>query len=78
MKFGLQIGYWGAEPPVGQRSWSPPPRNAVSIPCSLREAFDATPLAWLGSDTERIRLGTSVLQLSARTPTACAMAALTL
>src|SRR6202041_3875002 len=37
-----------------------------------------TPLAWWGSSTERVRLGTSVVQLSARTPTACAMAALTL
>src|SRR6202041_1440545 len=37
-----------------------------------------TPLAWWGSSTQRLRLGTSVVQLSARTPTACAMAALTL
>ena len=37
-----------------------------------------TPLAWWGSSTSRLRLGTSVVQLSARTPTACAMAALTL
>ena len=37
-----------------------------------------TPLAWWGSSTRRLRLGTSVVQLSARTPTACAMAALTL
>src|SRR5690606_26758112 len=37
-----------------------------------------TPLAWWGSATERVRLGTSVVQLSARTPTATAMHALTL
>jgi F420-dependent oxidoreductase-like protein len=37
-----------------------------------------TPLAWWGSATERVRLGTSVAQLSARTPTGCAMHALTL
>src|SRR6185312_13020148 len=37
-----------------------------------------TPLAWWGSSTQRVRLGTSVVQLSARTPTATAMAALTL
>ena len=37
-----------------------------------------TPLAWWGRETTRMRLGTSVIQLSARTPTACAMAALTL
>jgi F420-dependent oxidoreductase-like protein len=37
-----------------------------------------TPLAWVGAHTSKIRLGTSVVQLSARTPTATAMAALTL
>jgi F420-dependent oxidoreductase-like protein len=37
-----------------------------------------TPLAWIGSHTSRIRLGTAVCQLSARSPTAMAMAALTL
>ena len=37
-----------------------------------------TPLAWWGPRRRRMRLGTSVVQLSARTPTACAMAALTL
>jgi F420-dependent oxidoreductase-like protein len=37
-----------------------------------------TPLAWWGSHTERIKLGTGIVQMSARTPTATAMAALTL
>src|SRR5207245_11401257 len=36
-----------------------------------------TPLAWGGSQTPRVRLGTDLIQLSARTPTATAMAALT-
>jgi alkanesulfonate monooxygenase SsuD/methylene tetrahydromethanopterin reductase-like flavin-dependent oxidoreductase (luciferase family) len=37
-----------------------------------------TPLALWGARTSRIRLGTAICQLSARTPTALAMAALTL
>src|SRR6185312_4156737 len=37
-----------------------------------------TPLAWLGSRTSRLRLGTNILQMSARTPAATAMAAMTL
>jgi F420-dependent oxidoreductase-like protein len=37
-----------------------------------------TPLAWWGSQTRRIRLGTSICQISARTPAATAMAAITL
>lgn len=81
LSLGLQLGYWGAQPPP----------NLVTL---AREAerldFDSvwvaeswgndcfTPLAWIGSQTTRIRLGTAVAQLSARTPTACAMAALAL
>ena len=36
-----------------------------------------TPLAWIGAHTSKIRLGTAIVQLSARTPTATAMAART-
>lgn len=81
MRFGLQLGYWGATPPA----------NAGELVVAAEEAgFDAVfaaeswgsdafgPLAWWGSSTERVRLGTSVVQLSARTPAATAMHALTL
>jgi F420-dependent oxidoreductase-like protein len=37
-----------------------------------------TPLAWWGAHTSRIKLGTSIVQISARRPTATAMAAMTL
>lgn len=37
-----------------------------------------TPLAYLAAITERVKLGTSVVQLAARTPTATAMSAITL
>lgn len=81
MKLGLQLGYWGA---------APPDNHAELVAAAEDTGFDAvftaeawgsdayTPLAWWGSSTRRVRLGTSVVQLSARTPTACAMAALTL
>ncbi|MFI5780134.1 LLM class F420-dependent oxidoreductase [Nocardia sp. NPDC051570] len=81
MRFGLQLGYWGAQPPA----------NAPELVAAAEEiGFDAvftaeswgsdafTPLAWWGAATWRVRLGTSVVQMSARTPTATAMAALTL
>ncbi|WP_040817989.1 LLM class F420-dependent oxidoreductase [Nocardia jiangxiensis] len=81
MRFGLQLGYWGASPPV----------NAAQVVTAAEEVgFDAvftaeswgsdafTPLAWWGAATQRVRLGTSVVQMSARTPTATAMAALTM
>lgn len=37
-----------------------------------------TPLAWVGAMTEKIRLGTSIMQISARTPASAAMHAVTL
>jgi F420-dependent oxidoreductase-like protein len=37
-----------------------------------------TPLAWWGASTSTVRLGTNLLQISARTPAATAMAAMTL
>jgi F420-dependent oxidoreductase-like protein len=36
------------------------------------------PLAWYGAATKRIKLGTAIVQISARTPAATAMAAMTL
>ncbi|HSS12120.1 MAG TPA: LLM class F420-dependent oxidoreductase [Acidimicrobiales bacterium] len=81
MKLGLQLGYWGGQPPTDAMA---------KITEADRLGFDAvftaeswgsdcfTPLAWWGSHTLRIKLGTSIVQLSARTPTATAMAALTL
>src|SRR5690625_4342096 len=37
-----------------------------------------TPLAWWGASSARVRLGTGIAQMAARTPTATAMAAITL
>ncbi len=37
-----------------------------------------TPLAWIGAQTTKIKLGTSIMQISARTPAAAAMHAVTL
>jgi F420-dependent oxidoreductase-like protein len=37
-----------------------------------------TPLAWVGAQTSRIRLGTAIMQIPARTPAMCAMTAMTL
>src|SRR3990167_574784 len=38
----------------------------------------ATPLAWAGALTSRIRLGSGILQMPARTPASTAMTAMTL
>jgi len=81
MKLGLVWGYWAAQPPA----------NMVEITQEAeRVGFDSvwtaeswgsdafTPLTWLAAHTSTIKLGTGVVQLSARTPVATAMAAMTL
>lgn len=81
MKLGLQLGYWGAQPPENHGELVAAAEAAGFDAVFTAEAWGSdayTPLAWWGSSTQRVRLGTSVVQLSARTPTACAMAALTL
>ncbi len=50
-----------------------------SIWCSEAYGSDAlTPLAWWGAETERVRLGTAIVQISARQPAATSMAAMTI
>ncbi len=81
LKLGLQLGYWGAQRPddlvpIAQEAERLGFDSVWTAESWGSDAF--TPLAWIGAHTTRIRLGTSVVQLSARTPTATAMAALTL
>jgi F420-dependent oxidoreductase-like protein len=81
MKLGLQLGYWGAGPPEGAADLVVAAEQAGFDAVFAAESWGSdafTPLAWWGSRTERVRLGTSVAQLSARSPTSCAMHALTL
>jgi F420-dependent oxidoreductase-like protein len=81
LKLGLQAGYWSSGPPRDAL-------DSIKLAESLEfesfwtaEAYGSdalTPLAWWGASTERIKLGTAIVQMSARTPSATAMAALTL
>lgn len=81
MKLGLALGYWGATQPAGQPELVATAQEVGFDSLWTSEAWGSdalTPLAWLGSSTAGLRLGTSILQMSARTPTATAMAAMTL
>ncbi len=81
LKLGLQLGYWGAGPPAGVPAVVAEAERLGFDSVWTAEAYGSdalTPLAWWGSATSGIRLGTSIVQMSARTPTATAMAALTL
>ncbi len=81
MKLGLQLGYWGAGPPTNASEMVAEAERLGFDSIWTAEAYGSdalTPLSWWGSQTERVRLGTALCQLSARTPTAMAMAAITL
>ncbi len=81
MKLGLQLGYWGSGPPIGAGEQVAEAERLGFDSIWTAEAYGSdalTPLSWWGSRTRQVRLGTALCQLSARTPTAMAMAALTL
>jgi F420-dependent oxidoreductase-like protein len=81
LKLGLALGYWAG---------GPPPSAAESVAEAERLGFDSMwtaeaygsdalmPLAWWGASTRTLKLGTAIVQISARTPAATAMAAMTL
>ncbi len=81
MRLGYHTGYWSAGPPAGADEAVVAAERLGFDSVWTAEAYGSdalTPLAWWGSRTTRIRLGTAIAQISARTPTAAAMAALTL
>lgn len=81
MKLGLATGYWQPGPPAGVEEAIAAAEELGFDSIWTAEAYGSdalTPLAWWGSKTTRIRLGTAIAQISARTPSAMAMAAMTL
>ncbi|HEY5515950.1 MAG TPA: LLM class F420-dependent oxidoreductase [Pengzhenrongella sp.] len=81
MRLGYHTGYWSAGPPPGALEAVLEAERLGFDSVWTAEAYGSdalTPLAWWGARTSTIRLGTAIAQLSARTPTAAAMAALTL
>ncbi len=81
LRLGLQIGYWGAQPPANPVDLAIEAEKLGLDSVWTAEAWGSdafTPLAWIGAHTSRIKLGTAIVQLSARTPASTAMHALTL
>jgi F420-dependent oxidoreductase-like protein len=80
MKLGLSIGYSGAQMNLPVEKVLLAERLGFdSVWTAEAYGSDAiTPLAYLAALTRRIRLGTGIMQLAARTPAAAAMAAATL
>jgi F420-dependent oxidoreductase-like protein len=81
LKLGLNTGYWAGGPPAGvQESIAEAERLGFDSMWTA-EAYGSdclTPLAWWGASTSKIRLGTAIVQMSARQPAATAMAAMTM
>ena len=80
LRLGLMLGYWGAKPDDATES------VLAAEDCGFDSVWTAeaygsdafTPLSWYAARTSRIKLGTGLVQLSARTPAATAMSAATL
>ena len=80
MRLGLNFGYWGTGPSdniglareaerLGYHSlWTAEAYGSDSV----------TPLVWLAAHTERINVGTAIMQMPARTPAMTAMTAATI
>jgi F420-dependent oxidoreductase-like protein len=80
MKLGLMVGYWMFGPtdatPLAQEAER---LGFDSVWTAEAYGSDAiSPRAWIGARTSRIKLGTSIVQISARTPACVAMTAMTL
>ena len=81
MKLGLGVGPLG---PAGGERIIELAKEAESLGYDTiwcPEIYGAdcfTPLAWIGAHTSKINLGTSIMQISARTPASAAMHAVTL
>jgi F420-dependent oxidoreductase-like protein len=81
VKLGLIWGYWGQLPPPNIIETTKLAEDLGFDSVWTAEAWGSdafSPLAYLAGHTSRIKLGTSVVQLSGRTPTATAMHAITL
>lgn len=80
MRLGLNLGYWGSGPPNSLELALEAERLGYhSIWTAEAYGSDCiTPLTWLAAKTERIHVGTAIMQMTARVPAMTAMTAATL
>lgn len=75
------MGYWSGGPPHDMSEQMATAERLGFDSAWSAEAYGSdafTPLAWWGSQTESMNLGTAIAQMAARTPAATAMAAMTM
>ena len=83
MKLGVHIGYWGlgltARGPAARSSRRPSGSATTRVWAAEAYGSDAaTVLGWLAGQTTRIKLGSAIFQMPARSPAMTAMTAATL
>jgi F420-dependent oxidoreductase-like protein len=81
LKLGLNTGYWAGGPPRDAAETIAEAERLGVDSVWTAEAYGSdclTPLAWWGATTKRLKLGTAIVQMSARQPAATAMAAMTM
>src|SRR3954466_9702670 len=81
MRLGLNLGYWGAGNDAENLALAVEADRLGYSVCWAAEAYGSdavTVLAWLAAQTERIDVGSAVMQIPARTPAMTAMTAATL
>jgi F420-dependent oxidoreductase-like protein len=80
MKLGLMVGYWMFGPtnpvPLAQEAERLGYDAVFTAEAYGSDCF--SPLCWIGAHTSKIRLGTGIMQISARTPACVAMTAMTI
>jgi F420-dependent oxidoreductase-like protein len=80
MRLGVMLGYWMPDP------WDPTELVLEAERLGYDSAWTAeaygsdvfSPLCWIGARTSRIKLGTGIMQISARTPACVAMTVATI
>lgn len=78
MKLGLMLGYWAATPPPELIDAAKLAESVGYDSVWTAEAYGSdvvSPLCWIGANTSTIKLGTGLMQISARTPACAAMTA---
>jgi F420-dependent oxidoreductase-like protein len=80
MRLGLNLGYWGSSP-VDNVALAQEADHLGYHSVWTAEAYGSdavSPLVWLAAKTEKINVGTAIMQMTARAPVVAAMTAATI
>ena len=81
LDLGLMLGYWGSHPPTDHIQLAQEAEKLGYDSVWTAEAYGSdavTTATWVLAQTEKIRVGTAIMQMPARTPAMTAMTAMSL